>query len=650
MFRFTIQDLYTATEVKEPRGWPSIESVLRRDFQAHGMFFNFTSGALKLGFVGEGKDLLELAYQTDGVDAFYQFIAEEREDELQEWFEIFRGQMDFSTRRTDLDFFEIEINNSTNELKIKNRKRRRIGVDAKQNLDGDNRSGALYFEKIRSLATKPLREMDVSNSGESPDNFQSSVVSGGPTVYIGLGVDINNKELEKVKASNTFFTEESQPEQAFIEFEEDGWIEITYDADIDIAITEDAGSGTTSYNGTLSLKTDIPILEAGNPTTQFILDTNSVSSASPYSPNLTWSIASTQRRFEVRAGTKMWLNFFVIMGTTGNGQMTLDMDINSINISMIDKIATFPTESRWYSLHEAINKNLDFLTGQSDFLYSDLLGAQKIGYDVDGCLHNLFVTNGYRVRQVNDDGKSPVQSFQDLIKGLNAIRPVGYGIEDVVSDKIVGYFDIFWDDYPGSGIVNIEIPGANLTYDIFVGDFISFYNSETLFGKYEVTVVAYNAGNNQTTINFDASDNDDWYTGGLSILHYPTLNQWFYDVMITVDNIVEEREKLRIEDWTHFYTTNLLLDLGTVEEYEEEPFEDALFNGVLLGYRKYANDEEKPTTFEEIHGEAEFSLPTENAEDNLDLKSPWIGSGFMLNESRDRIFSERPTTSHKLDV
>jgi len=54
------------------------QSEINRDFSTHGMVYQFSSGDLKLGFYGDGKSLLESAFQQDGLNATVTLVISSR--------------------------------------------------------------------------------------------------------------------------------------------------------------------------------------------------------------------------------------------------------------------------------------------------------------------------------------------------------------------------------------------------------------------------------------------------------------------------------------------------------------------------------------------------------------------------------------------
>jgi len=644
-FKFYIEDLYDRTEVVEPRDWKDIISVLKRDFNVHGVFFQYTDGSLKLGFSCSGKELLEAAYQDEGAEAYYLFEVEEAADEHSAYSVIYSGELDFSTRNYNEDMFEIEVNEINNLIRLKNRAGLKINLNKGVSLDGGLLGNMNYDDSIISLATKEFKQLIVGNGGETLDSVQSDAVTTQTFLFGNIGFLVTESdELRRYSQVNSeLYTE--QEDGTFFIAENYGALEFDYDLDIDIDITEDQGSGTTGYVASLSIVFDKPVIGnvGGTPITSLFLTSDSDSSASPNSPTLSLT-ANSQKQAKLTPGVKCSIELTITMSTTGTAQMSAVVDVNNFDLTVTDKIGLEGTKSQWYHVHDALNKNLNFIVNEFNYLYSDLLGGDLQGYLADGCFSQMFITNGYRVRQIDDDSKAIQFSFKDFIENINTIGAVGYGIEELESPVSLGTYDLVWVEI-SSDIAEARIMGVNLIYDIYAGNNIGFFNSVEIYGFYELTEVTYNPA--YTTIKFDVTKNPNYY--GNIVGKFPVESATYPDVHIVTDESSEVKERLRVEKWEHFYSDSELIDLGTVQEYSEEPFEDVLYNELGIKFGKYSNDENKPTTLEEIHTDSGWALPVVNADKKLSLDMSWIGSTFLFNDVRSKLFSKKPTTSNVLD-
>jgi len=154
-----------------------------------------------------------------------------------------------------------------------------------------------------------------------------------------------------------------------------------------------------------------------------------------------------------------------------------------------------------------------------------------------------------------------------------------------------------------------------------------------------VTSISYDGGPDETEVIFNVTGNESLQTIGIiSTIAY-----------VTTSRNPVLRDRLRVEKWEHFYGDNELIDLGVVQEYSEEPFDNILYNEIAIKFSKFANDEDAATTLEEIHTDSGWTLPVAKSDKKLSLNLSWIGSTFLFNQARESIFSKKPTTSNVLD-
>lgn len=639
-FKFYIRDLYDRTEVTEPRGWDGIVSILKRDFSVHGVFFKYTDGSVKLGFSCDSKTLLEAAYQADGAEAFYLFEVDEADNALTTFTTIFSGEMDFSKRKFDEDFFEIDVNEINEIDKIKNRSDLKMSLNKGLTLDGIDVSNINFDGSTKSLATKAFSQLILKRSALILDSVQSTAASASSFLFGIFGFDtVESTEIKKYKSKRTKITT-TVINGDFLVTDKKAALSMNFDFDFAIDLTEDQGGGTTTYQATLKVKFEPPVLsDLQDSFDSFTLASDTGAGASPFDDTLTLSANVTEEAQAVE-GTRMWFELEIEQTSTGTTQMSGVLDITKFDVTIIDKIAEFGTVNQWYHPFDALNKTLNFITGVYDYLFSELLGDKERGYSLDGCFSKMRLTNGFRIRQIEDDDKAPIASFKDYINNFNVIGAIGYGIESLESpDFISGSFSITWgEEY--ANIAEITIIAENLIYDITIGDKIGFYNGETLYGTYEVLSVEYRGVILfNTHIDIDVSNNPDLFSS----------SGFDTNIFITSDATTSFRDRLRVEKWEHFYGDNELIDLGVVQEYSEEPFDDILYNELEIGFNKFANDEDVPGSLEEFHTQSGWALPIVKSKGKLSLMMSWIGSTILFNESRAQISSDKPTTSHKLD-
>ncbi|MCH7826430.1 MAG: hypothetical protein IIC75_00415 [Bacteroidetes bacterium] len=638
-FKFYIQDLYDRTEVIEPRGWKGIVSILERDFSVHGVFFKYTDGSVKLGFSCDSKTLLEAAYQADGAEAFYLFEVDEADNALTTFTTIFSGEMDFSKRKFDEDFFEIDVNEINEIDKIKNRADLKMSLNKGLTLDGIDVSNINFDGSTKSLATKVFSQLILKRSALILDSIQSTAASASSFLFGIFGFDtVESTEIKKYKSKRTRITT-TVINGDFLVTDKKAALSMNFDFDFAIDLTEDQGSGTTTYQATLKVKFEPPVLsDLQDSFDSFTLASDTGAGASPFDDTLTLS-ANVTEEAQALEGTRMWFELEIEQTSTGTTQMSGVLDITKFYVTITDKIAEFGTVNQWYHSFDSINKILTLITGEYDYLFSDLLGDLERGYSLDGCLSQMRLVNGFRVRQINDNDKAPIESFKDYIKNLNVIGAIGYGIEKLETPLELGIFTIATHAITIYDTLTIDVSG-DISSFFDIGSKIGFFDNEFLYGSWPVTSISYDGGPDETEVIFDVTGNQElWQLGVVSGI----------TVFITSDKNKTFKNKLRLEKWEHFYGDNELIDLGVVQGYSEEPFDDILYNELEIGFNKFANDEDVPGSLEEFHTQSGWTLPIVKSKGKLSLMMSWIGSTILFNESRAQISSDKPTTSHKLD-
>ena len=105
-----------------------------------------------------------------------------------------------------------------------------------------------------------------------------------------------------------------------------------------------------------------------------------------------------------------------------------------------------PTTVQCIMIHEAVERCVQRYTNQIECFRSPILGRTDIGYEEDGELALIAITNGNRIRSAED--KQVFASFNDLIEFINMVGCIGFSVEKdesgksiVVLDKKERFFD-----------------------------------------------------------------------------------------------------------------------------------------------------------------------------------------------------------------
>lgn len=110
-----------------------------------------------------------------------------------------------------------------------------------------------------------------------------------------------------------------------------------------------------------------------------------------------------------------------------------------------------------------------------------------------------------------------------------------------------------------------------------------------------------------------------------------------------------EESKIKMELWEYFYQDVELIDLGEVGDYEEEVLGGDIFNQCTFGFSTFANDENLASTLDDVHTEGSWNTPIENVAGLFEKKSDFILSSFLIEQTRRLSLTEKPTVSNRYD-
>lgn len=140
------------------------------------------------------------------------------------------------------------------------------------------------------------------------------------------------------------------------------------------------------------------------------------------------------------------------------------------------------TNCKTVLLHEAVERCIQYYTGQQVCFYSKLLGRTDLGYDEDGKAGIIGWTNGWWLRDIED--KKLFVSLDEIIKFLNNRFCIGYGFETVNDDgELVGTGDTGLP--PGTQVFRIEERSHFFNKDVRILSLGKVYQpKKSLISKY----------------------------------------------------------------------------------------------------------------------------------------------------------------------
>lgn len=542
MFRFQLNNGTTTKTVKEPKNFADVQSVVTRDFEVHGLFFEYTDSTIQLGFpCDHGREFLEDEFQENGPDADVTFTIDELNKSTNTYTNRFTGKIDFQTRTFDKNYFNCDVIRIDFLEKLNNRKDQTINLLSSTSLEGnaigaitplDTRLHGRRFYKIARYEANELaevRSVERQVGGQLLDKALASV--SFPYQIQNSNID-NTKEpipgIIYLSEANTLYDPfyisanpdlpRKQPRR-MIDFE--GRIHFDY--------TSTKVSGNDLQSNTYNVKIGVSDSDFNvryeEPLAIVQFETNTTKTV-----NRVFTFQAVLQESEL-----VFIRLEHISGQlVGEGDDVYDVTIDLKTDSYLDlqePVVKESTEVDLYYPFDAINKALEIITDENDKLQSDFFTRP------DGCGSMTSITNGYEIRNFD---KAFSVSFEDIFKSFSALYNIGFGVEG---------------------------------------------------------------------------------------------------------------EKVRMEPFKYFYGDEEMFDMTNLPtaEYEEENFDDLLFNKVKIGYSKFANDESKEETINDYNTEHQYFLPYKKISQTKDIISPGIASGELIESTREENFKSKPTESFKHD-
>ena len=440
----------------QPKGLGSLTSTIKRDFDSHGTFFKFTSGDLKLEFIGDGRDFLNNAWNQEGTDAEVSISIQRRYTYFDSWTEIYSGQAIMKNREYTQDFFKVDFEEVNAQTKIISRKDVVFASAKDTNLDGGAMT-SLMLDNLSDSDPKKIRQQSsvdfesFSLTALSTSGFPNWSITSASSTVSELKNEIEFTNEAKSISINELTTGTTADEKYSLGSRLDMYPKLGGD-DYDVVINFDGSwqidSATSSSGVILQLKIrEVNLFDTGeqivSETTVSTLTEGGVTSDSfDYSKSYT---ISKYKPFSVGAEfiSRNFYPIVLINPTGGSENATVTLSGDLIISATID--TQFPsTTVKGALIHKILDKNLEYVTGETSFLKSTILGNIYLGYASTGCLNALTETNGYKARGFTRPIK---KSLKDRLDGLKAIYPIGYGVQLTDYDKTEWEFRLERFDY-----------------------------------------------------------------------------------------------------------------------------------------------------------------------------------------------------------
>ena len=126
-------EMFGSVVIQEPEGWQNDDKEYARHEDYFGVFPKFSNS---LKFYDESKELIQLIYDTQGINAEIKLIKLEKHPKTDKWTLTYSGYLDLSTWEAEEGFVSVKFSSGGLEKLLKKREKTKIEIDRKDTLDG----------------------------------------------------------------------------------------------------------------------------------------------------------------------------------------------------------------------------------------------------------------------------------------------------------------------------------------------------------------------------------------------------------------------------------------------------------------------------------------------------------------------------------
>lgn len=445
------------TEVLEPVKWDGVNIIMKRDPKTHSISYELTDGEIMLEFdCKAGKSILETLYNSQGNDANAQFEAGYYDAGVYTIF--YTGRFNFNTYEIDNTFVTIGIERVTKEDTVRTRFETKVRLDTDETFDGQPLTPLVPLETLfHSKAIQKTYEVDVSN----PDPGVYSELNLFYFGIAGIGGGGGANQFEE----KTFYLQFSDKEVKLSELEEVFSYPLAFntnepleklrvteagDYTIDISLIFQSAYGIPTQTGVSAAELDcgtglieytrsrlyLKIYDKDDVIKHTVLldevDETDCTSLARVLPAQTIGYLNT---FSLDVGDKVKIYPELYISGTYNrrvsySELTFSPEAYAFGTIKITGETTVNSSNvKTYLIHEATNRVLEVITGETNPLKSDFFGRVDLGYAADGCGSKNLFTNGFNIRAFAN--RAPQISLKNIFEGANALYWLGMGFEYV---------------------------------------------------------------------------------------------------------------------------------------------------------------------------------------------------------------------------
>lgn len=437
------------TEIEEPIGFDDIELSLKRDPKLHG--FSFEASTAPLQFYGASADILQAAYDSDGVNANVIFKAFFVCEGGYDYEEAISGRLNFGKMKSkcgNLCQIELPLEEESCTVTLNSRYDQKVDIDKPTGVD--NTTALQPYDALAVETELPAHDLflgidaNVPAEGYQVEQIETGLFSSASFAFrplysvvrnnsidtgnIDTGTDAASDPSVGVLPLSTSISPQLLFEDVITCFE--GGFE--YDVRLKglLDLDEFAGGYFLSFFR-------VRLCKGEWPTTLTDIDVQNISFAPPRLFDVSFTGTTTLAEGE---GLYMIMEVRVV-GNPGMVNMFINVtfDTESHIIVTANKSCP-PTTAELYMVHETLSRVTESITNGCIRVKSEYYGrtdSQPFAFTEDGCGGLRSLSSGLKIRKAVED--KFFASLKELIEGLNAIDNIGMGVE--VNPDVTQYTD-----------------------------------------------------------------------------------------------------------------------------------------------------------------------------------------------------------------
>ena len=436
------------------KGWNESELTFIRDKIYKGVFESYSTN--ELTFVKEGRDFIQTAYETSGIDHEVTIAIYILKNDTFSYQLYFSGKLDLSTYKIDSIGVTCEVIPTGFQNLILNRDDIDVDMMSTKYIGGADGSME-YLNTVWDLVTIPEYQA-TQNSSWNISGTLSNLPIGYSEFYLPMDLTFSeyeidetfNQVMELVGSTEKFLT-----------------LNNNHTVDFKLNITINLTSQSTP--GTFSIL--LYLYQAGLIVQTFTPDTTVVSGI------------TTTYTFVINQPFTFNTSEVISLSAYTNGTELYYAYVHHSNLELSEEIGTTLAEVSvpMFYIYEAFVRTLQLTSGDSQPFHSHLLGRTDSApdtYITDGTASLMAITCGKWIREFNANATQLLFNLKDLFTSINAIWNIGLGFETISGDlKVVVEDESYFFDITE----NSSYPTESQFYQVNqILDLSSYLNNEMI--------------------------------------------------------------------------------------------------------------------------------------------------------------------------